>query len=85
MAHIGPPKSVCANVWTAQAFELAALKQGNLASSGLGGMAGCAVSLELSSLGFLPKFPCYQGMEQGMFRNPAHMGHRGPASAKRIQ
>jgi hypothetical protein len=27
-------------VWTAQAFELAALKQGNLASSGLGGMAG---------------------------------------------
>jgi hypothetical protein len=27
-------------VWTAQAFELAALKQSNLASSGLGGMAG---------------------------------------------
>jgi hypothetical protein len=51
MAHIGPPTSVCANVWTAQAFELAALKQGNLASSGLGGMAGCAASPELSSLG----------------------------------
>ncbi len=40
MAHMGPPMSVCANVWAAQAFELATLKQGNLASSGLGGMAG---------------------------------------------
>jgi hypothetical protein len=37
-------------VWTAQAFELAALKQGNLASSGLGGMAGCAASPEPTSL-----------------------------------
>jgi hypothetical protein len=40
MAHIGPPKSVCANEWTVQAFELAPLKQGNRAPYGLGGMAG---------------------------------------------
>jgi hypothetical protein len=44
-------KLIFADMPIGQAFELAPLKQGNLAPSGLSGMAGCAASPEPTSLG----------------------------------